>query len=606
MKTRIYTLLAALLLIAVSANAQSKTATTLSVTVGNANGITAGDDARVDVTLKDAKENGVSGIVTIGVKGDNDYEYKYYNVAVVNGEGSYVVNNLAEGSYTVQASFAGDDNYTASSTEEISFFVPKITTGLDISLDKTSINVGETATVSITLNKTGYTNAEGDPTLLETAEVLHMNAIVHMLVNSHNSEGPVAAIKDGQGSFDLIGLAEGTYKIDVAYAGDDKYVSYETKKANKTLTLTVNKTAVTSLSVDNISPINAGEDAIVNVTMMPNNINAAAKLVVGNEEYPFAIVGGSGKCLVPNVKAGTYNVKAVLDDYKYSGESEVKELTVNGTDPLFVEKNAKVTVKLETKSDAFVTLTVGGNDYYVAVKNGEGTFIAPQFTKGEYNISAALAADDQYVGKTVEEAAKIQCVPGISYSFAEGQEWMTWCDEWGWAKPDGIKAYTISSVTDDAINITEITDGIIPSHTPLLLQKTGDALTPTSVKAAVGNENLVSDAGSGFTYWGNTTDAIINSGYDYTAGKSYVLYKGAFIKTNHDDGIAANRCMLTLSSPNATRSLSIGGDGTTAISGVNSEEVNSEEWYDLSGRRLEGKPAKKGVYIHNGKKEVVR
>ena len=56
------------------------------------------------------------------------------------------------------------------------------------------------------------------------------------------------------------------------------------------------------------------------------------------------------------------NVKAVLDDYKYSGESEVKQLTVNGTDPLFKEKNAKVTVKLDTESDGFVTLTVDGNE----------------------------------------------------------------------------------------------------------------------------------------------------------------------------------------------------------------------------------------------------
>ena len=278
---------------------------------------------------------------------------------------------------------------------------------------------------------------------------------------------------------------------------------------------------------------------------------------------------------------------------------------MNGTDPLFKEKNAKVTVKLDTESDGFVTLTVDGNDYYLAVKNGEGTFIAPQMTAGSNNIKAALAADDQYVGKTVEEAAKIQCVPGISYNFAEGQEWMTWCDEWGWAKPDGIKAYTISSVSDDAISIEEITDGIIPSHTPLLLQKTGDALTPTSVKAAAGTNDLVSATGTGFTFWGNTTNEVINAGNYYTAGKSYVLYKGPFLKANADNGIAANRCLLTLSSPNATRSLSI-GDGTTSLREVNSGEVNSEEWYSLDGRKLGGKHIKKGLYINNGKKMVIK
>lgn len=48
--------------------------------------------------------------------------------------------------------------------------------------------------------------------------------------------------------------------------------------------------------------------------------------------------------------------------------------------------------------------------------------------------------------------------------------------------------------------------------------------------------------------------------------------------------------------------------GTTGIDAslMNSEEVNSEEWYDMLGRKLEGKPARKGVYISNGKKVVVK
>ena len=48
--------------------------------------------------------------------------------------------------------------------------------------------------------------------------------------------------------------------------------------------------------------------------------------------------------------------------------------------------------------------------------------------------------------------------------------------------------------------------------------------------------------------------------------------------------------------------------GATGIDAtlMNSEEVNSEEWYDMQGRKLEGKPARKGVYISNGKKVVVK
>jgi hypothetical protein len=33
--------------------------------------------------------------------------------------------------------------------------------------------------------------------------------------------------------------------------------------------------------------------------------------------------------------------------------------------------------------------------------------------------------------------------------------------------------------------------------------------------------------------------------------------------------------------------------------------VTSDEWYTIDGRKLNGKPAKRGMYIHNGKKGVV-
>lgn len=39
---------------------------------------------------------------------------------------------------------------------------------------------------------------------------------------------------------------------------------------------------------------------------------------------------------------------------------------------------------------------------------------------------------------------------------------------------------------------------------------------------------------------------------------------------------------------------------------VNSEEVNSEKWYSLDGRKLQGKPTTKGLYIVNGRKVVVK
>lgn len=44
----------------------------------------------------------------------------------------------------------------------------------------------------------------------------------------------------------------------------------------------------------------------------------------------------------------------------------------------------------------------------------------------------------------------------------------------------------------------------------------------------------------------------------------------------------------------------------TAVEGVNVNVKNDGAWYDLNGRRLQGKPATRGLYIHNGKKELVK
>ena len=60
--------------------------------------------------------------------------------------------------------------------------------------------------------------------------------------------------------------------------------------------------------------------------------------------------------------------------------------------------------------------------------------------------------------------------------------------------------------------------------------------------------------------------------------------------------------------PNRTSSLTI--TGTTGIESVESnqtaEGLETGNWYTLDGRRLSGKPTKRGIYIVNGKKMVVK
>jgi hypothetical protein len=228
--------------------------TTINVEVGNANYMVAGHDAYVVVTMTPDDFNGIAKITL-----NDGGEPKEYNVAVVNGEGRYVVQNLTSKAYSITASFAGDDKYAASTSDEINLYVPNITTGLDISLDKETINVGEKATVSITLNRTGFTTAQGGTTLLETPKVLSNNEVVTIKLVPYNEDFTgdgfsTIGLNNGKGSFSLSGLAVGEYKFIVIFAGNDEIKG----STSEILKLTVNKNP-TNVGVEVEAPVIAKE-----------------------------------------------------------------------------------------------------------------------------------------------------------------------------------------------------------------------------------------------------------------------------------------------------------------------------------------------------------
>ena len=51
--------------------------------------------------------------------------------------------------------------------------------------------------------------------------------------------------------------------------------------------------------------------------------------------------------------------------------------------------------------------------------------------------------------------------------------------------------------------------------------------------------------------------------------------------------------------------LDFGNENSTLVS-LPSEMEEADAWYDLSGRRLEGKPSRAGVYINKGKAVVIK
>ena len=69
---------------------------------------------------------------------------------------------------------------------------------------------------------------------------------------------------------------------------------------------------------------------------------------------------------------------------------------------------------------------------------------------------------------------------------------------------------------------------------------------------------------------------------------------------------------ITAGEPNTTEGikqfvLNFGDEETTSIVNCQLSTVNSDDaWYDMSGRKLSGKPSVKGIYINNGHKIVIK
>ena len=168
-----------------------------------------------------------------------------------------------------------------------------------------------------------------------------------------------------------------------------------------------------------------------------------------------------------------------------------------------------------------------------------------------------------------------------------------------------IELCTITAVEDGKAVLSNNFDAMT-ANTPFLLKNTTTE-EKTILLIPCNEPNLAITWADEFI--GTLTEKTF-SDEEMGAGDFYVCNGKEFIKVRGAGTLAANKAYLKVTG-NAPASIPFrrsidGGEGTTGIDAslVNSEEVNSV-WYDLNGRKLQGKPTQKGVYIQNGKKVIV-
>ena len=138
----------------------------------------------------------------------------------------------------------------------------------------------------------------------------------------------------------------------------------------------------------------------------------------------------------------------------------------------------------------------------------------------------------------------------------------------------------------------------------------GTAITATEPINITPGLNAGTEGDCSVTFMGTYDPVDIGEGGDNT--KLYFSDNNTLYWPNGAMTINPFRAYLQLNgaSAAATRSVVLNfGEGTTAIEVVDSGELTvdiDESWYTISGVKLDGKPSTKGVYIHKGRKVMIK
>lgn len=286
------------------------------------------------------------------------------------------------------------------------------------------------------------------------------------------------------------------------------------------------------------------------------------------------------------------------------------------------------------------TLTGGWN----TAPDGSGSdvttipFDVAVYAKGTENIATLTEADPiapltAWNGQQTKVSFERTGLTAGKYS--------TICLPYDFTASETCTFYTFKGVTQDTQNnwVADIeeTTAALTANTPYIF-KTESATSVIFSNPAVVATDSYSDASANtsvtdWTFQGTySTISLPNaSEYDYgfAAGSNSNVQVGSFVHLTSGASAAPFRAYLRYTGSDANWAKApkrsgatsdalpsqiivriVGADGSTTDIGTldtrTGEIIPTGDWFDLNGRRLQGKPSVKGVYINNGKKVAIK
>ena len=228
------------------------------------------------------------------------------------------------------------------------------------------------------------------------------------------------------------------------------------------------------------------------------------------------------------------------------------------------------------------------------------TFATFTFEPGIYAVKAVAADGSDYDGETALSNT-FQLFQGYEVTVA-AKEFITYYkDEPLRVEDEAAELYTISSVNDTQAVLSQKCDAM-PSNTPMLVYNNSDE-TKVILLIPCAEPDLAITVAPEFQ--GTLTGTTIAASTD--AQTNYALNGKQFVFVKNDLAIGANKAWLSINTGVPSARITLVFDDATEVKEVKEViEVKDNSFYDLNGRKLNGMPTKKGVYIMNGRKVVVK
>ena len=242
-----------------------------------------------------------------------------------------------------------------------------------------------------------------------------------------------------------------------------------------------------------------------------------------------------------------------------------------------------------------------GTDDQTAPTTGWTATVPEEAAPGTYFVWYKVVGDATHSDCETAPACLTATIKGFPVTVASGEYVTYYSDMALTLEPSETEAklYTISAVGTETATATEITSA--NAEMPFLIYNGAAAektiiLIPTD---ATTNQAVAPEFKGTLT--GGTIAASTSTKNNYAFnGKQFVWVMEAL-------PVAANKCWLEIpNSANAAPAMTIVFGEVTGIGVIDKGQLTNDIWYDVNGRKLQGRPTKKGVYINNGRKVVIK